>query len=627
MRLSLVNSDTVVAKSNLVHVKYATAALSCKDEIIVDDNMLNVSYVLDYRRLLHPPSDWIGVFAQGERFLSAHHALRKAHIPAKNLGIVSIDPRGLEGPHRVVYFQEFPDRSVTLGHCESVFLPKPPQAPQKFIKSSKPPSELRHVKFYMSGTYKDLEEERKLVLKHVMPRLKPICDARFMSVIFMDMRFGTSQDGEIAEETASEKSGTSLIERCLTELDSCLPYFICVLGNVYGHVPKKLPWRVSQLYPWLSDNRFQNVRVLQGAHMSLTEMEIVNAVLVDPSLAPHARFYMRDPSYALGRGVQFQDTEEWAKVALNLLKVKIRKTVEVSHKINPAKCMALHTYFNPKHFAELLTKDVVSILDMDYNLAHTPSELKLFWLTLDEATSKHIKKTNVQLRRELQALDLAADDIDQLVEAALASGTPCLLAMYGEEGCGKTCLMVRWTQRRVSGASLLSDTGELREKCSCYTCFTDNNGRECVVRILYASVCVCVFVCMCEDLQCMCYTSSTDNNGPECVVRILYLCVLPQTMHAYIHACMHTYIHTYIRQMISLLLGTHPYANPWTCSACCYSPYIHPYIHTYIHAHTRQFISLFLGMHQRIRKPMGVLRVRLQPIHPSIHPYIHTHNR
>ncbi len=477
VRLSLVNSDTVVARSNVMHVKYATASLSCKEEIIVDDSCLDLAFVLDYRKLVHPTSDWIGVFPKAERFLTAHHALRRAHVPSKNLGIVSIDLRGLEGPHQIVYFQEFPDRSVILGHCETVFIPKPPQAPQKFIKSSKPPSELRHVKFYISGTFADLEEERMLLMSKVAPRLKSICDERHMSVILMDMRFGMTSDGESVGEDAS----STLIERCLTELDSCLPYFLCILGHVYGHVPKKLPWRVAQLYPWLNDNRFQNARVTHGAHMSLTEMEIANAVLIDPSLAPNARFYLRDQSYTLGRGVQFQDTEEWAKVAMNLLKVKVRKTVEGSQKTNPAKCMAMHAYFNPKHFAELVTKDIVGILDVDYPKSLTPSDLTLFWLTMDEASSKHMKKTNAQLRREMQALDTVADQIDHHVNEAMVNGTGSALALYGEEGCGKTCLTVRWTQRRIAGGPLLSETGDIRDKCTSYTCFTDSKGRNCLV--------------------------------------------------------------------------------------------------------------------------------------------------
>jgi len=166
-----VNSDTCIGKSDVFTVKYPTATMDCKEFVVQDESKLEITYTLDYRILLHPTSDWIGVYPKGERFLTVHHAAKIIQIPPKNLGTVIVDLVGMNfvGEYQFVYFQSFPDMDVILGTCETTFVPKAPQAPKKFEKSRRELSETR----YAPITPKALRTSTRLCAMH--PGLSTLC--------------------------------------------------------------------------------------------------------------------------------------------------------------------------------------------------------------------------------------------------------------------------------------------------------------------------------------------------------------------------------------------------------------------------------------------------------------------
>ena len=130
---------------------------------------------------------------------------------------------------------------------------------------------------------------------------------------------------------------------------------------MYGDVPKKLPSFAEQLYPWLSEIRWQNQAVVTGCRMSLTEMECLNATIIDDAPCKHARFFLRDQNYTASKDSSFKDGEDWQKHAMNLLCAKIKRAVEVSKTIDTQKCMVLRTYHNPQSFAKLLIGEVMDM--------------------------------------------------------------------------------------------------------------------------------------------------------------------------------------------------------------------------------------------------------------------------
>lgn len=60
-----------------------------------------------------------------------------------------------------------------------------------------------------------------------MPRLKPLCDERSISIVFMDLRYGLSQEAEAAEASASLHANITLMERCLNPLPLQNPNVPC----------------------------------------------------------------------------------------------------------------------------------------------------------------------------------------------------------------------------------------------------------------------------------------------------------------------------------------------------------------------------------------------------------------
>jgi hypothetical protein len=91
--------------------------------------------------------------------------------------------------------------------------------------------------------------------------------------------------------TDEQKAEGAALPICFTEIDRSRPYFIAILGQRYGWIPDQLPPGLADRLPWLAG--------LRG--VSVTEMEILHAVLNDPSAAGHAFFYTRDSAWVSSR--------------------------------------------------------------------------------------------------------------------------------------------------------------------------------------------------------------------------------------------------------------------------------------------------------------------------------------
>ena len=105
---------------------------------------------------------------------------------------------------------------------------------------------------------------------------------------------------------------------CLEEIRRCRPYFIGLLGERYGWVPREIP-RTSSRGAVAAEHR----------ERSVTELEILHGVLNDPAMAEHAFFYFRDPAYGegLAGGVareDFRSGEPGGAAKLTALKARIR---------------------------------------------------------------------------------------------------------------------------------------------------------------------------------------------------------------------------------------------------------------------------------------------------------------
>jgi hypothetical protein len=86
------------------------------------------------------------------------------------------------------------------------------------------------VRVFISSTFRDMHAEREVLIKHVFPQLRKLCEERGVAFTEVDLRWG------ITEEQAERGE---VLPICLAEIDRCRPFFIGLLGERYGWVPRR----------------------------------------------------------------------------------------------------------------------------------------------------------------------------------------------------------------------------------------------------------------------------------------------------------------------------------------------------------------------------------------------------
>ena len=89
------------------------------------------------------------------------------------------------------------------------------------------------MRFYISGTFCDMQEERQLIHGHVMANLRSFCDARRLSVSFVDVRHGCVEGTGVVTDRVTADSdqvcvGSQKVSTCSTACYHMLLY-------VYSH--------------------------------------------------------------------------------------------------------------------------------------------------------------------------------------------------------------------------------------------------------------------------------------------------------------------------------------------------------------------------------------------------------
>lgn len=134
------------------------------------------------------------------------------------------------------------------------------------------------VKIFISSTFKDLEEERKIIRTKIIPVLQSYANKYAVSIIPIDLSWGI---------TDTESLSKKVLERCLLEIDNSRPFFIGIIGVKYGWIPKEtdLSTNTFALYPC--------VRKWLNLQKSITEMEMLYGAL-DSEKFVDAAFYISD---------------------------------------------------------------------------------------------------------------------------------------------------------------------------------------------------------------------------------------------------------------------------------------------------------------------------------------------
>ena len=125
--------------------------------------------------------------------------------------------------------------------------------------------EMTDRRIFISSTFNDMHAERDYLVKNVFPQLGEWCERQHIMLSDIDLRWGV---------TADDKRTGNTIYKCLNAVDSCRPFFLCILGQRRGWIPsiEEINEYTQKKYPELPD-------MVREKSRSATEYEIEHALL------------------------------------------------------------------------------------------------------------------------------------------------------------------------------------------------------------------------------------------------------------------------------------------------------------------------------------------------------------
>eukprot|EP01087_Luapelamoeba_hula_P007418 TRINITY_DN181_c2_g1_i1.p1 TRINITY_DN181_c2_g1~~TRINITY_DN181_c2_g1_i1.p1 ORF type:complete len:1492 (-),score=334.59 TRINITY_DN181_c2_g1_i1:1835-6310(-) len=269
----------------------------------------------------------------------------------------------------------------------------------------------RNIRVFVSSTFRDMKEERDELMKFAFPQLRKFCTDRGVTLTMVDLRWGITDEQSKAGDT---------INICLSEVDRCRPYFLCMLGERYGwahaddsfsdELLSRTFDRARGTYPWLANMK----------NRSITELEIRHAVLNDASarVLEHSMFYLRDPSYmpAGPQDAVYTDRMEALKREIRLSGAAV-----------------VQDYKMPKDMAVYVLEAMKKMIDKDFPLSEQPGPLERERALHDAFAAT---RASVYIGRQYY--------FDEIMKH-LSNTNSKPMVIVGESGSGKSALTCNWT--------------------------------------------------------------------------------------------------------------------------------------------------------------------------------------
>ncbi|MDR1677857.1 MAG: DUF4062 domain-containing protein, partial [Deltaproteobacteria bacterium] len=95
--------------------------------------------------------------------------------------------------------------------------------------------EWKLVPVFISSTFNDMHAERDYLVKYVFPELAEWCEERRLRLIDIDLRWGVTRE---------ESESFNAVRKCLENIETCRPFFLCLIGQRRGWVPND-PLRIE----------------------------------------------------------------------------------------------------------------------------------------------------------------------------------------------------------------------------------------------------------------------------------------------------------------------------------------------------------------------------------------------
>ena len=312
-----------------------------------------------------------------------------------------------------------PPPAATTSPTSSAPLPNHPPSNNTASSAARPgpqpaATKDRVVRVFISSTFRDMQDERDILIKKIFPQLRKLCVERAVTWTEVDLRWGI---------TMEESSEGKVLPLCLAEIQRCRPYFIGLLAERYGWVPDSIPADLLESQTWLNEH----------LEHSVTELEILHGLFSEEQMHRHAYFYFRDPKYleSVSNGRRQDFISEGAEAAEKLLKLKQKIRIACDEKI----CELCEGYANPEQLGEWILEDFTALIDRLYPKDQIPDPL-------DQEAMRH--EAYAQSRR---LAFVGRSDLIRQMDDHVGTADAKPLILTGESGCGKSALLAEWVAR------------------------------------------------------------------------------------------------------------------------------------------------------------------------------------
>ncbi len=285
------------------------------------------------------------------------------------------------------------------------------------------PAQSRHIRVFISSTFRDMQAERDYLVKFIFPQLRKLCEQRAVTWGEVDLRWG------ITEQQSAEGK---VLPICLAEIERCRPYFIGLLGERYGWVPDAIEPDLVTREPWLAEHLQQSV----------TELEILHGVLNQPEMAERVLFYFRDPAVLqsippdrLPDFAELPSPDEIARFGEDGAQARAQerksKLLALKDRIRSSGLPVQENFGSPQELGEWVLRAMTKIIDELFPPGSAPSALE------QEA------QLHEAFARSRAQLYIGGEQYYPQVDAHMRASRLPLLVL-GESGSGKSALLANW---------------------------------------------------------------------------------------------------------------------------------------------------------------------------------------
>ena len=280
-------------------------------------------------------------------------------------------------------------------------------------------SESREIRVFLSSTFRDFNEERRLLATQVFPELNRRARERGVELVEVDLRWGVTQ--EQAEDGHA-------LEICLQEIERCQRYFIGMLGDSYGSLTPPERDLLVAAPELLEKRQWLNGRIGQSSY---TELEIEQRLQDMSGAASDGRafFYLRDPAYSNPRA----DAGEpgWRSDAAS----DRQKLEALRRRIKASGYPVVEGLPNPQAMADRIKDDLWALIERLFPEGEQPD-------ALDKDARKH---ADYRRSRSGAGQYIGGEVYIEQLEQWLEEGEQQIL-ITGESGAGKSALIANWME-------------------------------------------------------------------------------------------------------------------------------------------------------------------------------------